>query len=132
MTNTMVADGALRPGEHKGDAFMRRLLRIPDRKTATVRDAQRLFSVSIVISGIRCLLSYIVLPFLGPAIGAAAGVEPYFGIPISVIAIVFDVRGMRRFWAADHRYRWEMTYLYLGVITLVTALLVIDAVRLAR
>jgi hypothetical protein len=80
----------------------------------------------MVISGTRCLLSYIVLPFLAPALGAATGVEPYFGIPISIIALVFDVRGMRRFWIADHRYRWPMTVIYLAVMGLVTALLVSD------
>ena len=43
---------------------------------------QRLFSISMVISGLRCLVSYVVLPFLAPAIGAATGVEPYLGIPM--------------------------------------------------
>ena len=86
----------------------------------------------MVISGLRCLLSYVLLPFVGPAVGAAAGVEPYLGIPISVIALVFDVRGLRRFWIADHRYRWQMTAIYLAVMGLVSALLIGDIGRLVH
>ena len=86
----------------------------------------------MVISGLRCLLSYVVLPFVAPAVGAATGVEPYLGIPISIVALVFDVRGLRRFWIADHRYRWHMTVVYLAVMGLVTALLIGDIAKLVH
>jgi hypothetical protein len=124
MTSSLATAGTLpRP---RAERIVRRCLFVGEARPRSSADAQRLFSVAMVISGTRCLLSYIVLPFVAPALGAATGVEPYFGIPISIVALVFDVRGMRRFWIADHRYRWPMTVIYLAVMGLVTALLVSD------
>jgi hypothetical protein len=124
MTSALATAGTLsRP---RAERIVRRCLFVGEARPRSTADAQRLFSVAMVISGLRCLLSYIVLPFLAPALGAATGIEPYFGIPISIVALVFDVRGMRRFWIANHRYRWPMTAIYLAVMGLVTALLVSD------
>lgn len=131
MTNTISADVSdlSRPAAER---FVRRCLCVADAPHRSAGDAQRLFSVSMVISGLRCLLSYVVLPFVAPAVGAATGVEPYLGIPISIVALVFDVRGLRRFWIADHRYRWHMTVVYLAVMGLVTALLIGDIAKLVH
>jgi hypothetical protein len=124
MTSALATAGTLsRP---RAERIVRRCLFVGEARPRSTADAQRLFSVAMVISGLRCLLSYIVLPFVAPALGAATGIEPYVGIPISIVALVFDVRGMRRFWIADHRYRWPMTVIYLAVMGLVTALLVSD------
>ncbi|MGH9120755.1 MAG: hypothetical protein ACRDYC_02245 [Acidimicrobiales bacterium] len=115
-----------------GDVFMRRLLCIPaTRRPAGEDEAHRLFSIGIVLSGLRCLISYIVLPVVTPLVGAATSVGPYVGIPISVVALFFDVKGMRRFWLADHRWRWAMTGVYGIVMGLVFGLLVADIVTLA-
>lgn len=104
---------------------MRRLLRIPLLGPAASEDAaHRLFSISIVVSALRCLLTYIILPVLTPILGAATSVGPEIGIPLAVAALVFDVRGIRRFWLADHRWRWYMTGIYTMVIALVVTLLV--------
>jgi hypothetical protein len=93
--------------------------------------AHRLFNVSIAVSGLRCLLGYVVLPIVTPAIGAAARVGPMIGIPIASVALVFDVMAVRRFWAAEHPWRWGISLLYVVVMSLVLALLVGDIVHLA-
>jgi hypothetical protein len=90
-----------------------------------------MFSASILISATRCLLGYVVLPIVTPALGAAAGVAPIIGIPVGIVALVFDVRGIRRFFVADHRWRWPITGLYLAVMVLVTILLVRDFIHIA-
>jgi hypothetical protein len=82
------------------------------------------------LSALRCLLTYIALPVLLPAIGLARGVGPVIGIPIGVLALTFDYLGIRRFWLADHRQRWAFTALYAVVGTMVFILLVIDIVDL--
>jgi hypothetical protein len=117
-----------RPG---ADVAMRRLLRVPDGGRPSVRDedAHRLFSTSMLISAVRCLLGYVIFPLMGPVIGAS-GVAPAIGIPIGLLALVFDVRGIRRFWLADHRWRWPITGIYLAVMVLVTILLVRDLVHI--
>src|SRR5579863_2357909 len=91
------------------DVSMRRLLRVPDGPAkARDDDAHRLFSASIVLSGLRCLLGYVVFPIVLPAIGAAAAVGPAVGLPVGIVALAFDVTGIRRFWLADHRWRWPI------------------------
>lgn len=77
----------------------------------------------MLISAFRCLLSYIVLPVITPALGVAAGAGPAIGIPVGVLALVFDVMGIRRFWVARHRLRWPMTAIYLAVMAMVSVLL---------
>ena len=67
-----------------------------------------------------------VLPFVAPVLGFAAGVGPVIGIPIGVAAIVCNVLTIRRFWAADHRWRWAYTALSLTVISLLVVLMVKD------
>ncbi|HWH34905.1 MAG TPA: hypothetical protein VNT56_06235 [Acidimicrobiales bacterium] len=113
------------------DATMRRLLRIPEERSASTRSAQRAFSTSMVISGTRCLLTYVVLPFVVPAVGLAAGVGPALGIVIGVVAIASNVATVRRFWAADHRRRWAFTAISASVVALLLILLAADLATLA-
>lgn len=94
-------------------------------------ETHRIFSLSMVLSGLRCVLSYVVLPVVLPAIGVARGVGPAIGIPISILALTFDWLGIRRFWLADHHQRWAFTALYAVVGSMVFALLVVDVVSLA-
>ncbi len=112
------------------DVAVRRLLRIPDGPAATEGAAQRAFSTSILVSATRCLLTYIVLPFVAPALGLAAGVGPAIGIPVGIVAIGCNVLTIRRFWAADHRWRWAYTAVSLSVIVLLVVLLVDDLASL--
>jgi hypothetical protein len=112
------------------DAAMRRLLRIPEGHTATEGAAQRAFSTSVMVSAVRCVLTYLVLPFVAPALGLAAGVGPAIGIPVGIVAIVFNVMTIRRFWAADHRWRWAYTGLALTVIALLLVLMAQDLASL--
>ncbi len=121
--------------ESRMSAVMRRILRVPevDRCPAEDRKAERLFSFAILISALRCTLSYVILPFVIPlfGLGATVGVGPVIGIPLGAVAIFFDVKGIRRFWVAEHRYRWQMTVIYLLVIMLVLFLVLRDIVNLA-
>jgi hypothetical protein len=108
------------------DLAMRRLLRIPEGHTVSEGAAQRAFSTSVLVSATRCILTYLVLPFLLPALGLAAGVGPAIGIPVGLVAIAANVATIRRFWAADHRWRWAYTALAAMVIVLLVVLLVED------
>lgn len=90
----------------------------------------RLFNVSIALSAVRCLLSYVFLPVVLPAVGGAARVPAGVGLPIGLLALVFDVLALRRFWASSHRWRWPVTGVYVAVIALVLALLSGDVAQL--
>lgn len=115
----------------QADRAMRRILRLPvDGPRASADDARRAFQTSIMVATVRCLLMYIVFPFVLPALGIASGVGPLIGIPISLAAIVAIVMSIRRFWRADHTKRWHYTVLGSTVIVFLSVLIVIDVVEL--
>jgi hypothetical protein len=88
---------------------------------------ERVFSQSILISGIRCLLSYVVFPFIFPIIGIRSGVGSTVGLIIGTVAIAANVFSIRRFWKADHKYKVPVSILNLGIIVLLVILIVLDA-----
>jgi MFS family permease len=109
---------------------MRRLLRVDRAAPEGTAAAERVFTKSVLISATRCLLTYIVLPILAPLFGVATGVGPVLGIVIGVVAIVFNVISMRRFWRADHRWRWAYSFVAVAIIGLLVVLLVRDVAEL--
>ncbi len=130
----VIPGGATAPtARSRADVSMRRLLRIPDDFTPIDEsETHRIFSASIFLSALRCLVSYVVLPVLLPVVGVARGVGPAIGIPIGLLALTFDYLGIRRFWLADHHRRWAFTALYAVVGGMVLALLIVDVFDAVR
>lgn len=122
--------GVVPPPASAAEAVIRKVLRVPAGPPKASDDAaNRLFSASILLSALRCLFTYVVVPVLVPLVGPAVGNSPGIGIPLSVVALVFDVRAVRRFWLANHPWRWRMTALYAVLMVMVAALAVIDVVH---
>lgn len=90
------------------------------------RSAQNMFSVSMVISGIRCLIAYVLLPFVTPFLGLAPGVGPGLGIVIGLVALAANLYSLNRFWRLRHRWRKPITVLHVAVIGLLLFLLAQD------
>ncbi|MGH8873161.1 MAG: hypothetical protein ACRDWS_14455 [Acidimicrobiia bacterium] len=86
---------------------MRRLLRVGDvvDKDA-IFGARRSTTTAIVVSGIRCIITYLLIPILAPFIGIFETIDPPLAITLSSLAVVMGITGVRRFWIADHRSRW--------------------------
>lgn len=117
----------------KPDLVVRRLLRIRERPAGlTDGSAYGSFQRSMLISAVRCTLTYVVFPFVAPAVGFAAGVGPVLGVLIGTIAIVCDVYTIRRFFAVDHKWRWPVSAIAFSVICLLAVLLVQDVSHLLR
>lgn len=115
----------------KADMIAHAVLRIPP-QTAAVTNAQvySTFQRSMFISAVRCLLTYIVLPFVLPAVGFAKGVGPVIGIAIGLVALTFNVFTIRRFHVAAHKWRWHYTAIVSGVMVLLLVLMVQDIIHL--
>lgn len=98
----------------------------PTGATATEDQATKTFSTSVLISAIRCTLTYVVFPWIFPLIGLAGGIGPGIGVVVGLIAIVSNIFSIRRFWTSDHRWKWYVMPLNAGIIVLLSILLVID------
>jgi len=106
---------------------MRRLLRLPvDAPKATEASARQLVEKSLLISMSRCLFTYVLLPFVVPIIGIRGDLTPIIGVVLGVVAIVANLASIRRFWRADHRYRWAYTALASVIILAMLWLIAID------
>ena len=129
-----IADPALLgPPRTSSDRFMRRLLRLPaDGPRASADQARKAFQTSIAVATVRCLLMYIVFPFVLPLIGIAKGVGPWIGLVISVLAIVCITMSIRRFWRADHSKRWHYTVFGTTVICFLLVLVAQDLTEIIR
>jgi hypothetical protein len=115
----------------KADEVVRRVLRIKERPEG-VSDAAAYsaFQKSMLISATRCTLTYVIFPFVLPAVGIATGVGPVLGVLIGSFAIVCDVFTIRRFFAADHKWRWYFSTIAFSIICLLGVLLVEDWIAL--
>ncbi len=101
--------------------------RAPSDDTDAQQDsAARMFSTSVMISGIRCVLAYVVFPWILPLFGLTDWLGPWIGIVISLVAIGFNVASIRRFWRADHPWKWAISTINVSVIGLLSVLLVMD------
>jgi len=110
----------------RADNIMSRILFIDMTATSTKsyeeqsRQAENALTVSLVFSGVRCLLQYALLPFLLPIVGVAADATTPILLGINVIAVISIFFSLRRFWKIGYDRRWQ----YLGVASVALLLLV--------
>ena len=100
-------------------------------RAASRQAAERRFSQSMVVSGTRCLLAYVVFPYVFPLIGVADVVGPAVGVAIGAVAVVFNVVSIRRFWRVNHRLKWALSAVNVAVIGLMSFLAAGDIAELA-
>ncbi len=111
-TDTM----SLHPQRTPVDRFMRRLLRVGDVVDRNaIFGARRATRTAIVVSGIRCTITYLLIPILAPFVGFLNTLGDPISLILSSLAVVMSVSGVRRFWIADHRARRSYT-VFIGVL----------------
>jgi hypothetical protein len=119
------------PVRSPADRVARRILALPpDAPRVSLVDAQNAFHRSIFISASRCLLTYVLLPVLRPLLDLTRGVGPAVGIVLSAVSMVAIIFAARRFFAADHPWRWKYTVLGGGVFIFVVMQAVLDIAAL--
>lgn len=92
----------------------------------TAAAAEKVFSISLVISATRCILMYLVLPFVLPLFGIAVGTSLWLSLVIDAIAISALIYSLRRFWQVNYRYKWNYLVVALGVAATIAVFLVYD------
>lgn len=110
---------------------MCRLLRVPT-EGGSGRGAQGAFRASILVSTVRCLLTYVALPLLKPVVDLSGGVGPVLGLLLGTVSTVAIVASMRRFWAANHRMRWGYTVVGGAILVLLAVGAAGDVISLLR
>lgn len=115
------------PERTRGDRFMRRLLRVGDViDKGAIFGARRSTTIAIVVSGIRCTITYLLIPIFAPIVSLLDTLGAPISIALSSFAMVMGIAGVRRFWIADHRARWSYTTFIGAVLVLLSAAVVID------
>ncbi len=125
----------------RADDFMRRLLFINQRNAISAapdatkeggqtRRAENALTISLLFSGLRCILQYALLPFLLPVIGVAADAAVPILLLINLIAIVSIFLSLRRFWAIGYKHRWSYLLVAAAALTLLVAFTVYDITKL--
>lgn len=118
-------------GEHSAiDRFMRRLLRVRTTDRRVLGDAHKAFRVSLVISAVRCLITYLVVPIAVPLLSFAGVFAAPIGIALCAVAVVNGVVSVRRFWTSDHAMKWMYTWFMLFVFAVLAVALYADISRL--
>lgn len=120
------------PARSEADCVVRKVLRLPEDSPPASREAaQQAFGKSVWISAARCLLTYIILPVLGPIVGFSGRVGPLLGLTVGAVSMVAIVAAIRRFFASDHRWRWRYTAIGGSILVLLAVQAVIDIADLA-
>lgn len=102
------------------DRAMRRLLGVKRLDRGAGTGAHRAFRISVIVSAVRCLITYLAIPILVPLLSLSGWVAAPVGIALCVIAVVNGVVSVRRFWASDHAKRWVYTA-FMGVVFIILA-----------
>lgn len=98
----------------------------PHSAAALQKKATKTFSTSVLVSAVRCTLTYVVFPWLLPALGVAKGVGPGVGLSVGIVAIAFNLASIRRFHISNHAWKWPITAVNCVVIVLLSVLAVQD------
>lgn len=115
------------------DIRMRRLLRIdPDAPKVSLMQANRAFERSVTISALRCITTYLLLPFVLPLIGLSGAVGPLVSILLSIVSVTFITISARRFFGSDHPWRWVHATIGAVILTVLAVSAVFDLVNFAH
>ncbi|MFZ1286926.1 MAG: hypothetical protein WAR57_07800 [Candidatus Phosphoribacter sp.] len=116
--------------DRAADRFMRGALGISAVDRRSTEGAHRAFRVSVMVSALRCLITYVLIPFFVPILSLSGWVAAPIGMALCVLAIVNGIVSVRRFWRSDHRQRWMYTAFIGTVFIILTVALISDLTRL--
>jgi hypothetical protein len=102
----------------------------PTSRREQEEQARSAFRTSVVISGIRCLVTYLLLPALAPVLDLTGSLGPVLGLIVGAVSMTAIVFSIRRFWAARSRWRWAYTVVGGAIFVLLVFQAAIDVAAL--
>lgn len=114
------------------DALICRVLFVTPRETTpetaaqSAATAERAFNFSLLFSAARCILQYVILPFVLPVIGVVGDFAVYITLAVNVLAIVAIFFSLRRFWRVDYKYKYRYGIVALIALFFLAAFLIMD------
>jgi hypothetical protein len=88
--------------------------------------AKRALTASLAFSAVRCILMYVVLPFILPLIGLTGVFATRADIVINVIAIGALGYSVRRFWKIDYKHKVAYTFVAAVAFFVLGAFILLD------
>lgn len=110
----------------RADRLARRILRIEEEVPGAVFPMRG----SLVLSAVRCLVTYVAIPLLVPVFGWLTPIAAPVSLLLTVVAAVMAVTSLRRVWAAHWSGRWGYTAFAVTVLVALAGLFVVDVVAL--
>jgi hypothetical protein len=92
--------------------------------------ARNAFRTSMLISGTRCLITYLLLPALAPILDLTGSLGPVLGLIVGAVSMTAIVFSIRRFWAVRSKWRWAYTVIGVAVFGLLVVQAAIDIAAL--
>ncbi len=119
------SQGAVARAEHQRsavDRVVRQLLLIGDASPRALFDLKG----SMLIAGVRCTITYIIIPFGAPVIAVLGVLGTPLSLALSLVAIVMAISSLRRVWLADYQHRYVYSLFILVAVVLLTIVVVGD------
>jgi heme O synthase-like polyprenyltransferase len=110
------------PPRSAADRLARQLLRVDQAEPRALMPLKG----SLVISAVRCVITYAIIPAAAPVLTGLGGLAAPIAIVLSVVAGVMAVVSLRRVWLADWSRRWAYTTFILVVLALLATTVVFD------
>lgn len=113
------------------DHVMRRILLIKPQpvdvdSVPAAESAERALSLSLMFSGVRCILQYAILPFVLPLIGIATDAARPLLLALTLMAVVSIFFSLRRFWQIGYERRWQYLMVAVAALVVLVAFIVFD------
>ena len=122
MTTELPVRPAGAPERSALDRLVRQLLLIGDASPRALFDLRG----SMLLAGVRCTLTYIIIPFGAPIVGWLGVLATPLSLAMSVAAVLLAVSSLRRVWLADYRHRWPYTVFILVAVGLLAVVIAGD------
>jgi ABC-type iron transport system FetAB permease component len=120
------------------DQLITRLLLIKPQAHAPVQaqqvaaQAEWAYNYSLMLSAGRCVIQYIILPFILPLIGVAGQMATGISLVINVVAVAAILASVRRLWQINYSRKWAYLGVAVGALVFIAFFVMFDLGIIAR